>query len=142
MIKKNMIIMSLIVPVLAAVFAAMGWSQTSYTVDIKSKEGIGNYFVDSKGMTLYNFKKDSQGKSTCIGECSGMWPVFFTTNITVPPGLKASDFGTITRNDGKKQTTYQGMPLYYFTDDKKPGDSHGNGVYNVWFRATPLGVSW
>ena|ERR1700690_1976307 len=140
--KKNMIITSLIVLVLAYVFAASGWSQTSYAVDIKSKEGIGSYLVDAKGMTLYNFKKDSQGKSTCMGECGGMWPAFFTANITVPPGLKASDFGTITRNDGKKQTTYQGIPLYYFTDDRKPGDTHGNGVSNIWFPATLLGVSW
>ena len=33
-------------------------------------------------------------------------------------GLKAGDFGSITRADGKKQTTYKGLPLYYFAGDK------------------------
>jgi predicted lipoprotein with Yx(FWY)xxD motif len=141
-INKNMIITSLTVLVLAAVLAASGRGQTAHTVGIKSKEGVGRHLVDSKGMTLYNLKNDSQGKSTCTGECAGMWPPYYAESITVPPGLKASHFGTITRDDGKKQTTYKGMPLYYFADDKKPGDTNGNGVHNIWFPATPAGSSW
>ena len=32
--------------------------------------------------------------------------------VGVSGDLKASDFASITRDDGKKQTTYKGMPLY------------------------------
>jgi predicted lipoprotein with Yx(FWY)xxD motif len=49
----------------------------------------------------------------------------------------AGDFGTITREDGKKQTTYKGMPLYYFAGDKKAGDVTGQGMGKVWYVANP-----
>jgi hypothetical protein len=42
--------------------------------------------------------------------------------------LKASDFASITREDGKKQTTYKGMPLYYFARDAASGDTKGDGA--------------
>ncbi|MGB5197813.1 MAG: hypothetical protein WBN64_12190 [Candidatus Deferrimicrobium sp.] len=69
---------------------------------------FGKYFTDSKGMTLYVFKKDSPGKSVCAGPCVVKWPLYFRETVAVPEGLQAGDFGTITREDGKKQTTYKG----------------------------------
>jgi predicted lipoprotein with Yx(FWY)xxD motif len=57
--------------------------------------------------------------------------------VTVPEGLNAGDFGTVTREDGKQQTNYKGSPLYYFGGDKVPGDVQGQGVGNVWFVANP-----
>ena len=107
------------------------------TVEVKTKEGIGKYLTDEKGMTLYLFKKDSPGKSACAGPCVEKWPLFSEENVTVPEGLAAADFGVITREDGKKQTTYKGMPLYYFFKDAKPGDAAGQGVNNVWYVVTP-----
>jgi predicted lipoprotein with Yx(FWY)xxD motif len=38
----------------------------------------GNAFVDSKGMTLYTFDKDSGGKSACNGPCATNWPPLYT----------------------------------------------------------------
>jgi predicted lipoprotein with Yx(FWY)xxD motif len=29
------------------------------------------------------------------------------------------------------------MPLYYFKDDKYPGDTFGHGIGGVWFLVTP-----
>ena len=49
----------------------------------------------------------------------------------------AADFGTITREDGQKQTTYKGMPLYYFAGDKAAGEVKGQGVKDVWYVAAP-----
>ena len=34
----------------------------------------GKTYVDSKGMTLYTFDKDSAGKSACNGPCATNWP--------------------------------------------------------------------
>lgn len=107
------------------------------TVLIKSKEGLGKHLTDSKGMTLYYFKNDSPGKSACAGECLGKWPVFYSEKITAPKDVNAKDFGTITREDGKKQTTYKGYPLYYFSGDAKAGDTNGQGVKDVWFVIDP-----
>jgi predicted lipoprotein with Yx(FWY)xxD motif len=88
-------------------------------------------------MTLYNFKKDTPGKSACEGECLAKWPIYFVDMVAPKDGLDAKNFGTITRADGKKQTTYKGMPLYFFAGDKAPGDTNGQGVKDVWFVVTP-----
>jgi predicted lipoprotein with Yx(FWY)xxD motif len=36
--------------------------------------------------------------------------------------------GTTKRSDGKRQVTYKGHPLYYFIQDKKAGDTKGQGL--------------
>ncbi len=108
-----------------------------HAVKVAKKGGIGSYLTDIKGMTLYTFKKDTSGKSMCEGSCVDNWPLFFREKVEAKDGLAASDFGTITRADGKMQTTYKGMPLYYFIKDAKPGDIKGQGVKNVWSVAKP-----
>ena len=101
------------------------------------KLSAGNYIVDDKGRTLYFFTRDVAGDSKCTGGCLNSWPVFYQEQVSVSPGLLSSDFGTITRDDGKKQTTYKGWPLYYFSSDANPGDTKGEGVNKVWFIARP-----
>lgn len=108
-----------------------------HAVKVAKKEGVGSFLVDTKGMTLYYFKKDTPGKSACEGDCVTRWPLYFREAVAVKDGLKAEDFGTITRADGQKQTTYKGMPLYYFAGDKAPGDTTGQGVRDVWYVVTP-----
>ncbi|MDP2659020.1 MAG: hypothetical protein Q8O78_11475 [Candidatus Deferrimicrobium sp.] len=109
----------------------------NHAIKLSEKDGVGKYFTDSKGMTLYIFKKDSPGKSVCAGPCVVKWPLYFREKVSVPKGLNALDFGTITREDGKRQTTYKGWPLYYFAGDKAPGDVLGHAVGNVWFVVNP-----
>ena len=117
-------------------------SNVSFTVDINSKTGLGAYLVDGKGLTLYWTTKDSVGHSNIVGATLANWPIFYTPNIVVPPSLLNSlDFGSITRADGSKQTTFKGWPLYYYVKDQVPGDTQGQGVGGVWFVAnlTDLG---
>lgn len=83
------------------------------------------------------FKKESPGKSACEGDCVAKWPLYFREGVAVKDGLKVEDFATITRADGQKQTTYKGMPLYYFAGDKNPGDTTGQGVKDVWYVVNP-----
>lgn len=108
-----------------------------HTVKVAKNDKIGAHLTDAKGMTLYVFQKDSAGKSACAGPCVAKWPIYFREKVGVTGDLKPSDFGTITREDGKKQTTYKGMPLYYFAGDKGPGDANGQGILDVWTAATP-----
>jgi predicted lipoprotein with Yx(FWY)xxD motif len=109
----------------------------NHAIKLSGKDGVGKFFTDSKGMTLYTFKKDSPGKSACAGPCVEKWPLYFREKVAVPEGGTAGDFGAITREDGKRQTTYKGWPLYYFAGDKAPGDVLGQGLGNVWFVANP-----
>jgi predicted lipoprotein with Yx(FWY)xxD motif len=108
-------------------------------LNVKVKDGIGSYLADEKGMTLYLFKKDSPGKSACVaaGGCLEKWPIFYAEKIEPATGIDAAAIGVITRDDGQKQTTYKGLPLYYFFKDKAAGDALGQGVNNVWYIVTP-----
>jgi predicted lipoprotein with Yx(FWY)xxD motif len=101
---------------------------------VSSKDGVGKFLVDGKGMTLYVFKKDAPGESKCAGECLAKWPAYGGPGAA---GLDAKDFATITRADGGKQTTYKGAPLYTFAADKAAGETKGQGVKEVWFVAVP-----
>jgi predicted lipoprotein with Yx(FWY)xxD motif len=109
----------------------------NHAIKVSEKDGVGKFFTDSKGMTLYIFKKDFPGKSVCAGPCVEKWPLYFREKVAVPKGLNEGDFGVITREDGKQQTTYKRWPLYYFAGDKAPGDALGQGLGNVWFVANP-----
>ncbi len=109
------------------------WAQDQPTIQVKTTADGTRYLTDSGGMTLYYFTVDTDGQSACYGQCADHWPIFYTDTVTVPQDLSASDFGTITRKDGTKQTTYKGWPLYYWYKDKKPGDMSGEGVGKVWY---------
>jgi len=85
-----------------------------------------NALVGPKGMTLYTFDKDANGKSMCNGKCAENWPPLMAT------GPVSGDYSVITRDDGSKQVAYKGKPLYYWGKDQKPGDMTGDGFNNVW----------
>src|SRR5689334_5934069 len=97
---------------------------------VKTRKGkLGTYLVDSKGMSLYQFEKDKTKKSTCSGDCAKAWPPLLTTGKPKVSGsAKSKLLGTTKLSDGTTQVTYNGHPLYYFIQDKKAGDTKGEGV--------------
>jgi predicted lipoprotein with Yx(FWY)xxD motif len=117
--------------------AAAGALAADPSLKLSSKDPIGSFLTDTKGMTLYVFSKDSVGKSACAGPCVEKWPIFFREPLVAPAGAIPYEFGTLTRADGKKQTSYKGQPLYYFAGDKAAGDTKGDQVNEVWFVARP-----
>jgi len=72
--------------------------------------------------------------TTCTGGCAQVWPPLLSPTGKVPasPGVMGS-FGLLKRPDGGLQVTYNGMPLYRYVGDSGPGQSHGQGIGNVWF---------
>lgn len=103
-------------------------------LQVLSNEKIGDYLADDKGMTLYYFKKDEEGKSNCTNDCLANWPIVKAGNYNIPEGYDKNDFGEIIREDnGGKQLTYKGYPLYYFVKDVAKGDVNGEGVKDVWY---------
>jgi predicted lipoprotein with Yx(FWY)xxD motif len=97
--------------------------------------------VDSKGMTLYMFTKDTADKSNCAGGCLTAWPPLITSGTPVAgSGVDNSKLGAITLADGSMQVTYNHMPLYYFAKDKAAGDTFGQNVGSVWFLVAPDGT--
>ena len=88
---------------------------------------LGKVLVAANGHTLYLFTADKGKTSACYGQCAGYWPPLIAQKPTAGAGLKASLLGTTTRKDGKLQVTYAGHPLYFFAEDKRPGDVNGQG---------------
>ena len=109
----------------------------TFGVKIMEKELLGNFLADGKGLSLYSFSKDKKNVSNCTEGCAVNWPPFYVDPAAVPGGGDPNDFSAITRADNRQQTTYKGMPLYYFKNDKYPGDTFGHGIGGVWFLVTP-----
>lgn len=132
---------NLIIALLSGILLATGGAGPAladhHAVTVSSKEGIGHYFTDARGMTLYWFKMDGNSESACNGGCLEKWPVYYSEKVLPPQNIDSKEFGTITRGDGKKQTTFRGFPLYYFFKDKDAGDTFGQGVKDVWFVINP-----
>lgn len=111
-------------------------------VDLKTaSSSAGNIVVDAAGMSVYFFTKDvkDSGTSACTGGCLTAWPPLLTTAASPAADGVTGTLGTITTPDGAKQVTLNGLPLYYFAKDTKPGDILGQGVNDVWYLATPAG---
>jgi predicted lipoprotein with Yx(FWY)xxD motif len=108
-----------------------------------ANEGLGKILVNTQGRTLYLFNKDSGTQSTCTGACAVNWPPFGANGTpVVGSGANASIVGTTTRSDGKPQITYKGHPLYLFVQDRKAGDTNGEGLTafgGSWFAVSPTG---
>jgi predicted lipoprotein with Yx(FWY)xxD motif len=125
-------------PSVAPSEAASAAAGEAYEVDAASGS-VGAYLTGEDGKTLYIFKKDSGGKSVCNGDCATNWPPFkVEDNDTLKAGTGvAGALAMFARDDGTKQVTYNGAPLYYFAGDKAAGDTTGQGIGGNWFVAAP-----
>lgn len=112
------------------------------TVDVSTNR-LGKILVDSKGRTLYLFKRDKGTKSACVGACARAWPPLRANGKpTVGGDAKASRVATTKRPDGAPQVTYNGHPLYLYQGDELPGKANGQGVNGWggrWFALSPAG---
>lgn len=131
--KKSSLLLSLGVMLFVA---ACTKTDNTPTFDVSlGQTTLGQVLTGANGKTLYFFASDISGQSQCTGNCLTNWPVFYKESPTLSTDLAAADFGTITRSDGTKQTTYKGWPLYYYSGDTKAGDITGEKANNVWFVA-------
>ncbi|MDA1216464.1 MAG: hypothetical protein O2812_06280 [Chloroflexi bacterium] len=107
---------------------------------LSSDAQLGSIITDSEGMVLYLFTNDERETSNCSGGCANAWPPLITEgDASVGEGLDSNRLGTITRDDGSTQVTYNGWPLYYFARDEKPGDATGQAVNDVWWLVSANG---
>jgi predicted lipoprotein with Yx(FWY)xxD motif len=117
---------------LATAAAGLAPSLTGAASTVKiGNSSLGRVLTDSKGMTLYTSNRDTagSGKSGVTGPVLAAWPalILASGNPVKPDGL-SGDLALITRDDGSKQVTYKGLPLYSWQNDKAPGDVTGQGV--------------
>jgi len=99
----------------------------STTVTTKSNPTLGEILADSRAMTVYTLT-NGNAPVLCTGTCATFWPpvtVPAGTSPTAPPGV--SGVSTV-QNPNGDQVTYQGLPLYDFSQDTTPSDANGEGI--------------
>ncbi|MEH0842011.1 hypothetical protein V6U81_06420 [Micromonospora sp. CPCC 205711] len=102
---------------------------------------MGNVVMDQDGWILYRFDKDSADppSSNCVDKCAQVWPPALTDGNPQLQGVSDDKVGTVTRQDGTRQITIGGWPVYRYIGDKKPGQWKGQGVGGTWFVVDPNG---
>ncbi len=114
--------------------------QTAAAVQAAPDPELGMMIWDASGRALYMFARDTANVSTCVDNCARGWPPLVTIDAPVAgDGVTASLLAWITRDDGSRQVTYNGMPLHYFARDEKPGDTNGQARGDLWWVVSPQG---
>jgi predicted lipoprotein with Yx(FWY)xxD motif len=122
--------------------AAVATAMSGGTVKAVTNSKYGSLLATASGMTLYHMTSEKPGSIKCTGGCAQFWPPLLVSGNGKPTagsGVTASKLGTIKRPDGHVQVTYNGMALYRYSLDKKPGDVRGQGVEGIWFAVTAAG---
>jgi predicted lipoprotein with Yx(FWY)xxD motif len=97
----------------------------------------GPILVDAQGRTLYAFLNDTEGESTCTGECLANWPAALLGEAD--PSTLAEPWSTVENSEAGTMLKIGDWPLYLFAGDTAPGDVNGQGVGEVWFAVGPDG---
>lgn len=113
------------------------------TIKATISDNYGPILVDSGGVAVYIYSKDTQNgsASACTDEeCTSEWtPVTTAGEPVAGAGAIQKFLGTITREDGTMQVTYNGWPLYYSSTDNGPGSTNGQGAEDAWYLVAPSG---
>ncbi len=134
--RLSVVLFVLVVALIGSAVAAQ--DEMTDTAVLGGNADLGPFLVDAQGMTLYVFANDTPGVSNCAGDCAANWPPL-TVEEGENPSLDPAALGmlgVIAREDGLRQVTYNGMPLYYWVNDAQPGDTTGHLVRDVWFVAS------
>ncbi|MBT9599047.1 MAG: hypothetical protein IV094_23955 [Vitreoscilla sp.] len=119
----------------ASVLAACAAAAT-VSVSLAQPVTGGSLLTTPQGRTLYVFDNDvaGSGRSACNGVCNGLHPPY----LIEATAAVAEPLGVVLREDGTRQWSYKGRPLYLFYADEKTGDAFGDGVNRgTWHVARP-----
>jgi predicted lipoprotein with Yx(FWY)xxD motif len=100
---------------------------TMSAVSTKDIAGAGTVLVDSSGQALYTPDQEAAGgKILCTGACNSFWMPLTVNGSVSGSSSVPGKLGVVQRPDGAMQATYNGAPLYTFTQDQ-PGEVTGDG---------------
>jgi predicted lipoprotein with Yx(FWY)xxD motif len=94
--------------------------------------------TDAQGKTLYYFTADSATQSACSGNCAQMWPpLLFLGSGGLTSSTSLAGKLSVQIDANACQVEYNGHPLYVFSGDTAPGQTNSEGLFGMWFVATP-----
>lgn len=110
-----------------AMAATAAWAAEDIELKTLTDSGLGAYLADGEARPIYTFEADARAtgdrpaESRCHDACARTWPPVVDEDA---PEVEVSDkkidrslIGYIEREDGKRQLTYRGWPLYYYAKD-------------------------
>jgi predicted lipoprotein with Yx(FWY)xxD motif len=104
------------------------------TVVFAHPSPYGTILTAALPATLYVNVNDSRGHNTCTGQCARTWlPLVTRGQPQAGDGANASLVGSFRRNDGRRQVTYNGHPLYTYRRDHQPLEATGQGAGGDWY---------
>lgn len=105
---------------------------------------FGEMLFDSRNQAMYLFEPESDGIPACYGECEDAWPPVLTRGTPRATGdVDPSLLGTVERDDGSVQVTYNDWPLYFYANEG-PGEVLCHDVVlngGLWLAVGPDGHS-
>ena len=129
--------------------AASGPSASGTTVTVRDAGGM-SVLATSSGQTLYASDQE-KGKVLCRSSaCVAVWQPLTVSAQQKPTssGGASVHLSTIKRQDGSRQVSFDGQPLYTFSFDHSPGQVNGDGQNDsfdgtdfTWHAATPTGTA-
>jgi predicted lipoprotein with Yx(FWY)xxD motif len=143
--NAKLIALALVVAAVAVLIAAVAAHSSSHGGKqvVKTARVAGKtILVNRQGHTLYTLSAERRGRFICTTRfCLSLWKPLVVAPGTKPAGARS--LGTVKRPDGRRQVTYRGGPLYTFVQDKKSGDTSGDGFKDVgvWHPAVVAGGS-
>ena len=95
-------------------------------VSVQSVDGT-NVLADSEGRTLYTADVERSG-IRCTDACTSFWDPVDASASEAQSAAADLDvgLGTVQRPEGERQLTFDGLPLYTFTEEG-PGQLDGDG---------------
>ncbi len=116
--------------------------QATGTVITTGSSEFGTILFNEKKQAIYIWEVEKSEKPLCYDDCAIAWPPVLTNGKPQASGeVKGNLLGTIERNDGSTQVTYNGHPLYYYAHEE-PGEVKCHNVSThggLWWVIQPNG---
>ena len=96
-------------------------------VSVASVDGT-DVLADPAGKTLYTAAVERGGEILCVEACASFWEPLIASPAEAEEAAAEldADLGVVSRPDGERQLTLEGLPLYTFAEEDA-GELEGDG---------------
>ena len=128
---------------------ASGSGASGTTVTVRQAGGM-DVLATSSGLTLYTSDQEKDKVLCTSSACMAVWKPLTVSADQKPTssGGVAVHLSTVKRQDGSRQVSFDGQPLYTFSFDHSAGQVNGDGLNDsfdgidfTWHAATPTGTA-
>jgi predicted lipoprotein with Yx(FWY)xxD motif len=116
--RRTLLVAALTALAVAGLGVSDAMAKKGAKLKVAESDDYGKVLMSKGNMALYLFTKDGKGPSDCYGDCATAWPPFLTKGKPVGgKGVIDRKLGTTKRDDGSRQVTYGGHPVYFYEHD-------------------------